>query len=134
MMEDMQVTPSKPPFLLSLLCVFSFVFFGLISLLFLTSLFYSGSIIRIINEYIPERPVAPARVILIVIAGFILHGAAFTGTVLMLKMKKTGYVVFGIAVLIICIYQLFQDKISLFITLFYIILIILFGLFYKKFR
>jgi hypothetical protein len=133
-MEDTQGTSLKPPFLLSLLCVFSFVFFGIISLLFLISLFYSGSIIRIINEYIPERSVAPIQVILIVIAGFLLHSAAFTGTVLMLKMKKTGYILFGISVLIICLYQLFQDKISLFTTLFYIILIILFGLFYKKFR
>lgn len=133
-MEESQVLPSRPPFLLSLLCVFAFVFFGLISLLFLFSLFYSGSIIRVINEYIPEGSVTPNRIILVALFGFLFHGIAFTGTFLMLKMKKTGYVLFGIAALIICVYQLFQDKISLMTSLIYIILIILFGLYYKKFR
>lgn len=132
-MEE-QVNPSGPPFLLSLLVVFSLVFFGLISMLFLISLFYSGSIIRVINEYIPEGSVHPAKVILITIAGFLLHGTAFTGTLLMLKMKKAGYFLFGIAALIICSYQLFQDNISVLTSLIYISLIILFSFFYKLFR
>lgn len=134
MTNNNQLTSLKPPFLLSLLCVFSFVFFGLISILFLVSLFYSGSFIRILNEYIPEQPVTPARVILLALAGFLLHFTALTGAFMMLKMRKTGYLLFGIAALIISIYQLFQDKISFLTGFIYILLVILFGMFYKRFK
>jgi hypothetical protein len=131
--EDNVLKVSRP-FMLTLLCVFSLVFYGLISLLFLVAAFYPGSIARAINIYIPEGTVSSQRVIMIAIAGFCLHAFAMAGTVMILKMMKKGYIVFGIASLIISVYQLFQDKISFLTTLVYIVCIILFGLFYKKLK
>lgn len=139
-MEESQQSPQlheepvKRPFGLTLLSVFTIVFFGIFSLLFLVSLFYSGALTRVINQYLPEHPASRSQVFLLTLAGFLLHAAALTGIFLILKLKKTGYLIFGISTLIIGIYQLFQDKISFLTTSVYILFILLFGLFYKKLK
>jgi hypothetical protein len=125
---------TKRPLLLSVLCLFSFVFFGILSLVFLVSFFYSKWITGITNSYLPEAGQLRWGVIGITAAGFLLHAAAFTGSVQMWRMKRSGFYVFGIACLVISVYQIFRDEISIGITLLYIGLILLFGIFFKKLR
>ena len=48
---------AKRPFLLTLLCLFSFVFFGLISLSILLALFWAGTIADMVLRYAPEHSV-----------------------------------------------------------------------------
>jgi hypothetical protein len=125
------IKPARP-FLLSLVALFSFVFHGFISLLFLFATFYSGWIFDIVIKYMPQSPISRATLTLYILAGFFLHACSFTGTFMIWKMKRAGYILFSVAGLIIASYQLFQTRISFLTTGVYILLIIIFGLFYKK--
>ena len=118
--------------LLTALCLFSFTFFGLISLLLLVGLLWSGSFLTLINTYVTGEPVSFGGVFSSLLAMFLLTGAAFAGTVMMWRLKRTGYFVFGIPVLAICSYQLFRPEVNVFSTALLISLLFLFGIFYKK--
>jgi hypothetical protein len=122
------------PFLLTLLCLFSFIFFGLISLLFLFALIFSGSITDMILRYAPENSASRFTVLVYITGGLLLHGLSLTGILFIWKMRRRGYLLFGVASLIIAAYQLFATQISPLTTAFYIALIILFGLFLKKLK
>jgi hypothetical protein len=122
------------PFLLSLICIFSFVFFGMIGCLFLISVFYSGWITDVVNQYILSGIYSKTQILMITIGGLFLHAIAFAGVIQIWNLKKTGYFLFTISTLITAIYHLFNHTIPFSYTLLYIVLIILFGLFYGKFR
>lgn len=122
------------PFLVTLLCLFSFVFFGFIAILFIVALFYSGNITGIVNKYLPEHPVSTSGVFLYTCAGFLLHIFSVAGSAMIWRMKRKGYILFAISSLIITSYQLSQTQISFMTTSVYILLIILFGIFYKKMK
>lgn len=130
--ENQKGAGTLRPFLLTLICLFSFIFFGLISLLFLFALIFSGSITDMILKYAPENSPSRITVLIYILGGFLLHGLSFTGVFLIWKMKRLGYLLFGISSLILATYQLFATHISPLTTSFYIALIILFGLFIKK--
>jgi hypothetical protein len=139
--SEKTITPAVPetgrpkrPFLLTLLCCFAFPFFGLISLLLLVSVFYSGFFTDLINTYIVGKPVKAVGVFSILFLLFILYATALTGTILMYRMKRAGYYLFGIPMLSVCIYQLFQPDIPALSTGILISLLVLFGVFLKKMR
>ncbi|MCX6245675.1 MAG: hypothetical protein NTU98_13355 [Bacteroidetes bacterium] len=122
------------PFLLTLLCLFSYIFFGLISLIFLAALFYSGSITWMVLRYTPENPMTRTGIFFYIFGGFLFHALSFTGTLLIWKLKKKGYFLFGVSTLIIAVYQLFSSRISPLTTAVYIFLILAFGFFLRKMR
>ncbi|MGA3012429.1 MAG: hypothetical protein ABSD71_00195 [Bacteroidales bacterium] len=125
---------AKRPFLLTLLCLFSFVFFGLISMLFIIALFWSGTIADMVLRYAPEHSVQRFTVFCYILGGLILHLSSLTGIILIWNMRRTGYLIFGVSSLIISGYQLFASQISILTTAFYIALIIVYGVFLKKLR
>jgi hypothetical protein len=122
------------PVFLTLISLFSFVFFGLISLFFLLALFYSGWISEVRNKYLPEGTESKQLIILLTAAGFLLHLIAFTGSIMIWFRKKSGYALFSISTLIIALYQLFTDRVSIFTLAIYISFIILFGIYYRRFH
>jgi hypothetical protein len=122
------------PFLLTTLCLISFVFFGFLSLLLLLALFYSGTITEILNKYTPAHLNSRASLTFFMLAAFLLHVACLAGVVMMWKMKHKGYILFGISALVIALYQLLQTNISFATTSVYIGALLLFGLYYKKMR
>jgi hypothetical protein len=130
--KDDSVKGMKRPLVLSLLCLFSFVFFGLIAVLFLLSDIYSGRIAEVLNHYITGTALTTAGVAGITTGGFILHAACVAGCILMWRMKRGGYYIFGISALLISLYQLFRNHVPMGTTVVYILLIVLFGLFYRK--
>lgn len=126
--------PVKRPFLLTLLCLFSYVFFGLIALIYLLAIVFSGTLADMVLRYAPEKYGTPSLVFVYSLGGFLLHTFSFLGILLMWKMKKLGYMFFGISSLIISSYQVFASRISPLTTAVYIFLLIAFGLFIKKLR
>ena len=122
------------PLLLGLLCISSFVLFGFISILFLLSVFYSGWIRDVINQYTTHEGYTKLQILFITMSGFILHGSAFAGVIQMWRLKRSGYYIFSIASLIISLYDLFQHTIPFSYTAIYIALVILFGIFYRKMK
>lgn len=125
---------SKRPFLLTVLCLFSFVFFGLISVFFLFALLYSGSITNIVLRYAPENSPSRITVLFYILGGFLLHGLSLAGNILIWKMRRLGYILFGISSLTIAGYQLLATQISPLTTAFYVGLILAFGFFLKKLK
>jgi len=120
------------PFFLTLLCLFSWVFFGLLSILFLTGIFWSAWVTRVTNQYIPSETWSVSQVRLIFAAGFLLHLLAFTGSILIWNMKKTGYYLLAISCLGIAAAQSLQPQIAVSATALYILFILAFGIFYRK--
>lgn len=122
------------PVLLSVLCIFSFVFYGLISLIFLFALFYSGWIAEVRNKYLPDGTESKDIILLITASGFLLHLISLIGCIKMWYSRKSGYLMLSISTLIIALFQLFSDRISILTTAVYITLIVLFGIYYRRFH
>jgi hypothetical protein len=122
------------PVFLTMICLFAFVFYGLISLLFLLALFFSDWITEVRNNYLPDRIESKQIIILITVAGFIFHMVSLIGTINIWYRRKSGYLMLSISTLIIALFQLFSDKISVFTTAVYICFIILFGIYYRRFH
>jgi hypothetical protein len=124
----------KRPFFLTLLCLFAIAFFGLISLLILISLLYSGTFRDLINTYIIGEPVTWASVFFILLLLLILYGSSVAGVLLMWRMRRPGYYLFSIPVLAISVFQLLQKEIPVLSTGILIALLVLFGIFIKKMK
>ena len=120
------------PILLTVLCLFSFVYFGLLSLFFLAGLFNAGWITNVTNQYLTAGDYTKARTLFIFGAGFLLHCIAFTGILLIWKMLRRGFYFLGLSCLVIASYQLFNPVTEIASTAIYILLILLFGLFYRR--
>jgi hypothetical protein len=134
---DKTVEPGKAnsrPVLLSALCLGSFVYYGLMSLLFLSGLFGSGWISVVTNQYLPEGDTTKAQILFITASGFLLHGLAFSAILLIWKMKKTGYYLLGVSCLGIAGFQLLIPGAAIASTAVYIVFLLLFGLFYPRLR
>jgi hypothetical protein len=129
-----QTEAIKRPLLLTVLCLFSFVFFGMISVLFLVALLYAGFITDMVLRYAPENSPARITILSYILGGFLLHALSLAGNILIWKMRRLGFKLFGISTLIIAAYQLFATRISPLTTAFYIGLIIAFGFFLKKLK
>jgi magnesium-transporting ATPase (P-type) len=122
------------PVLLSVLCIFSFAFYGLISLIFLFAVFYSGWISEVRNKYLPEGTESKNIILLITVSGFLLHFISLIGSINMWRRRKSGYLMLSISTLIIAFFQLFSNRISILSTSVYITLIVLFGIYYRRFH
>ena len=122
------------PILLTVLCLFSFVFYGLISTFLLLAFFFSGWISEVRNSYLPDLTDSKGTIILIIITGLLLHMVSLFGSIKIWYSRKSGYLMLSISSLIIALYQLFSDRISVFTTAVYIILILLFGIYYRRFH
>ena len=120
------------PVLLSVLCLFSFVFLGMLSIFFFTGMFFSGWITSVTNQYFPKEAIQQSHILIITGAGFLLHLLAIAGSIMIWNLKKTGFYMLGFSCIIITIYQTFRPQISLSTTALYIILILLFGLFFRR--
>jgi hypothetical protein len=120
------------PVFLSVICIFAFVFYGLISLLFLFALFSSGWISEVRNKYLPEGTETKQMIILITAGGFLLHIISLFGSIYIWNRRKSGYLLLSVSSLIIALFQLFSDKISVFNTAVYIFIIVLFGIYYRR--
>jgi len=141
MMDEINLTngnthkeTARRPLVLTLLCLFSFVFFGLVLVLFLLALFWSGTVADMVFRYAPEYSLTRFGVYLYIFCGLILHAVSFTGIIFIWKMKRLGYLLLGPSSLVIAAYQLFETQTSSLTTAFYIALIIVFGFFLKKLR
>ncbi|MCK9204388.1 MAG: hypothetical protein M0P58_08155 [Bacteroidales bacterium] len=120
---------SNRPVILTALCIFSFLYFGLIAVLFLLGAVYSGFITEAIEQYKPEGVYSIWGIRIIFIGGFLLHLLGLAGVVMLWKRKKKGYILIAFACLTIAVFQLFRADIALTTTTIYLFIILLFGIF-----
>jgi hypothetical protein len=123
---------SRPVFLTAL-CLFSFVYFGVFTILFLLGLFYSGTITTVIAKYLPAEAHSSSVVHWIFAGGFLSHLLGFIGSVLLWKLRKSGYFLIAGICLIVAVFQTFRPDISVASTAVYILLLLLFGVFFKRY-
>ena len=124
----------KRPFILSALCLFGWVYFFILSAVFLLGLIRSGWVTEALNLYTPVTRYSNAAVSLILGANALLHILSFAGIILMWNLRKYGYFIFGGSVLAISLYQLLMHDVVLSTTLVYIAFLVLFGLLFRHFR
>ena len=123
----------KRPLVLTALCLFSFVYSTIIALLAVTAIFYSGTLTRIVEQYASEGSFSISPVLIFIIL-FLLYAGVFTGTLLIWKMKKKGYYLFGISIIAVTIFQLMSPQVNVIATLADIGLLIFFGFFFRLLR
>jgi hypothetical protein len=124
----------RRPLLLTLLSLFTWIYYGIMASLFFLALFYSGWITDVINQYIPDGSWTKTQVSLIFLCLFLCHGIAFAGIILLWNGQPAGYYLFSVPTILITLFHLFRPEISWISTAVYAILVILFGLFYRQMR
>ncbi|MBE0648879.1 MAG: hypothetical protein IH596_14000 [Bacteroidales bacterium] len=124
----------RRPLLLSVLCIFSWIYYGIMASVFLLALFYSGWITEVINQYIPDGSWSTAEVSLLFLGLFLLHGVAFAGILLLWKGRYIGYYLFSVPTILITLFHLIRPEISWLTTAVYALLVVLFGVFYRNMR
>lgn len=125
---------SKRPLLLTLLSLFTWIYYGIMASLFFLALFYSGWITDVINQYIPDGSLSKTQVSIVFLCLFLFHGIAFAGIILLWKGRPAGYYLFSVPTILITLFHLFRPEISWISTAVYAILVVLFGLFYRQMR
>lgn len=120
--------------LFSVLCIFSWVYYGIMASLFLIALLYSGWISDVINQYIPDNTLPSTQVPMIFLGLFVLHATAFTGIIFLWNLRPFGYYLFSVPTIIITVFHLFRPEISWLSTALYTVLIFLFAFFYRDLK
>ncbi len=120
------------PVILSLLALFSMIYFALLSILFLLCLSYSSAIVRVRALYNPNNGFTGSHLQLFFGVSFLLHLGAFAGALLIWKLRKNGYYLLALSCLLLFISHLFLSQLSPGASLVYIILPILLGVFFPR--
>ena len=124
----------KRPFFLTILCLFSFIYFTILAILFIAGFFYSGWVTEAINLYLPVRQFTGNEINAITGILSILLLSAITGIAAMWKMRRWGYYLFGTTSLLLASIQLIRPEVSISGTLIFVSLLILFGLYFRRLR
>lgn len=124
---------AKRPLFLTGICLFSFVYSGIMSVLMITAIFYSGTLTRIVEQYAEEGSFSDSPLLIFSILGSLFAGV-LTGTVFIWRMKKTGYYILGVSIIGITIFQLLSPQVNVIATFTDIGLLIFFGFFFRLLR
>ncbi|MCX6286865.1 MAG: hypothetical protein NTY96_07110 [Bacteroidetes bacterium] len=124
----------KRPFFLEVLCIFGWVYFFVFSVLFIAGFFFSGWVTNAINLYAPVSQYSHIEVKMIFAMYSVLFMLAFSGIILMWNLRRYGYYFYGVSVLILASFQLFMPGIAFSGTIIFIAFLILFGLYFRRFR
>jgi len=125
-------TGKDRPFLLSTLCVFAWVSYGLMTLLLLAGILYSGYISEVFNQYLDPESRSGIPLPVWFVTGFILNATAFTGVFMIWRLRRTGFLLFTISTLLLAVMHLLRADISLAAALFYLTIIVLFGIYFRR--
>lgn len=107
-MEQEKSTEQKKrkSLLLVILCICTFIFSGLMAILFLAGIFASGYITGLLSDYISDISVIASSFTLVMIIFFLLWLFSLVGAVRMMQMKRSGYVLYVIPNLLMLIPQI----------------------------
>ena len=109
-MEEMNTTPveaSKRPALLSVLCILTFIWSGLMTLLSLIGIFASGWIMDLAGGSFGSLGSAGGAILIVVfVIMLIFWGLSFWGALLMFKLRKGGFIMYVIPNGLMLIFQL----------------------------
>ena len=122
----------KRPFFLSILCVATFVYSAFFTLLFLLGLIYNNRLTAILNDFLQEKSFSRMSILLLSFSGVLLFSLSFLGTYFIWKLKRRGLYIYTVSTVIIIIGPYFIGLISHINTIIFLLLIIFFGLFFRR--
>jgi len=122
----------KRPFFLSLLCLFSWICFGLLAVTYLFGLLYKSWVTEVIGQYIPDTGWSGIRITIFFLTGFLLHLLAIAGTIFIWKLRRIGYPMLVASSILIAVSYLFGRDIAWGSIGFYLILPAVFALYYAR--
>ena len=122
------------PVLLTALCLFSFIYFALISGFSFACILYSDTINRLRDLYLPGHLYSKSHLLVFFFSAFFLHIAAIIGTLLIWSGRKTGYYILLFSCSVIALCQIFQPQAAVVPTGTYFFLIVIFALFFWRLR
>lgn len=128
------IPPKGRPYLLSLICIFTFTWYFIYTLFFAAGFLFSSWVSKAMEVYSPEKGFNPNMVKASLGILSLLFIGALTGTFLMWRMSRKGYYLFGISSLGIASVQFGFPSFSFAGILVPVILIFLYGLFFRRFR
>ncbi|MCX6284173.1 MAG: hypothetical protein NTW31_08070, partial [Bacteroidetes bacterium] len=124
------VPPRKRPFFLEVLCIFCGVYFFAFSVLLISGFFFSGWVSNAINLYTPVKRFSGIEIKMILGAYALLFILAFSGIILMWKLRKYGYYIFGVSSLLLASFQMAFPGLTFSGTIIFIAFLVLFGLYF----
>lgn len=131
--EIVKKTHTRPVFysaLVSAALLYSF----LMSVLFLAGILKNKWLTNVMNDYFPERVFSDSGTLFFTITGLVVHAISITGLIFLIRLRRIGYYIFGIAtVLLITIPYLYGSG-NLVSSVIYATVYILLGLYFKKMR
>jgi hypothetical protein len=97
----------RPPLslLLRLTCVFALVYYAIYMFMFLVSLMYKDFIVEFSQQYLNESETGSFKVLLLLIAGFLINAGVVTGLIFMLAKRNIGPFIYTLSASFILIYQ-----------------------------
>ena len=102
-----EVQEVKRPALLTVACILTMIWSGLMALLFLVGIFASGWIAGMLDSYMSGLgALGGAAFIIIFIIGFALWGLSLWGAIKMMGLKKGGFIMYVIPNGLMLLFQL----------------------------
>jgi hypothetical protein len=99
--SDQANETTKRPLLISITCIFSFVYNAIILLSLLFAGFFPRTISNILNQYHDQINLGPFWFYVFLVLGIFVFGLAFYSILLLWKMKRKGILFFLISQLVI---------------------------------
>ena len=129
-----EVLPIRPrrPVVLTILCVFSFAYYATKASLMLLGVLNAGWIAGILRAYEADPGSSGPGPLLTFLGLFIMNSVLVLSTFYIWKMRRLGYLVFGSLVLVIAAFKLVTNLGSTLGVAVDIVLLVLFGIFYRK--
>lgn len=122
----------KRPFILSILCVATFVYSAFFILIFFFGLIYNSRLTAILNDFLQEKNFSRMSIFLLSFSGVLLFSLSFLGTYFMWKLKRAGLYIYIVSTVIIIIAPYLTGFISHTNTIIFLLLIISFSLFSRR--
>jgi hypothetical protein len=131
--EGVKKTHTRPVFysaLISAALLYSFM----MSLLFLAGILKNKWLTNVMNDYFPERVFSYSGTLFFTIAGLAIHAISITGLILLIRLRRIGFFVFGIATVLLIIIPYLYGSGNLVSSAIYATVYILIGIYFKKLR
>jgi len=124
---------TQRPMFLSLLCIASLVYNGLLILILIAAFFFRNYLTEVIRNYANAKS-PEVSLYVFLFSGLLLAGMAFFGVLKMWQLKKVGFLLFLITNMLIMIALYFFFTLSLWHLILSILMLFIFWIYAKRMK
>lgn len=122
------------PVFFSALVIAALLYSFLMSMLFLAGILKNRWLTNVMNDYFPERVFSDSGTLFFTITGLAVHLISITGLIFLIRLRRIGFYIFGIATVLLITIPYLYGAGNLVSSVIYAIVYILIGLYFKKMR